>query len=271
MDQAAGLRRAAAGAPRGDAPPPSGTDVTVVGSGKGGTGKSMLTVLLAAACARRGERVLAFDAAQNTGNLHVLLGVRPLASAEALLAGELTPEALLVPVREGLTVLPSDSGDDLVYGLTAVDRARLHYRLSGLFDAFDRVIVDAPPGLEAVVRAATIRASRLAVVATPEPAALTDAYALIKIVHLQVPSLPVDVIVNRALDAAEARAAHERLDLAARRFLHRGLGWLGTVSEDAALGRAVRQPGALLDLRHDEIEALADALTRAADAERGAA
>jgi flagellar biosynthesis protein FlhG len=259
-DQAAALRRALAAAPP---PPPAGParpEVTVIGSGKGGTGKSTLAVATGAALARRGARVLLCDASQNQGNLHVLLGVRPAAPLEALLAGEVEPEALLVPLAPGLTLLPADSGHEAIYGLTAVDRARLHYRLSGLFDGFDAVLVDAPPGLEAVVRAATIRATRLAVVTVPEPASLSDAYALVKIVHLQVPSLPVDVVVNRAEGEEEARAVHARLDLAARRFLRRTLGDLGHVAESAALRRAVRRPGALLAAEDPGIERLADRL-----------
>jgi flagellar biosynthesis protein FlhG len=262
MDQAQALRRRAAAAPAAPDPGPA-VDVTVVGSGKGGTGKSTLAVLLGAELARLGRRVLLCDAAQNQGNLHVLLGVRPTARLEEVLVGDVGPETLLVPVAENLTVLPSDSGHEGLHGLTPVDRARLHYTLSGLFDGFDHVLVDAPPGVDTVVRAATIRASRLAVVATPEPAALTDAYALVKIVHLQVPSLPVEVIVNRALDEAEALAAYERLDLAARRFLRRGLGWLGHLDEDEALRRAVRHPGALLALEHDGVAVLARALLQA--------
>ncbi len=272
MDQAAGLRRAH---PRASEVPESPADgrprVTVVGSGKGGTGKSTLAIALGAALARRGQRVLLCDAAQNQGNLHVLLGVRPAAPLEALLAGEVAAEALLVPVAERLSVLPADSGREELHALAAVDRARLHYRLSALFDAFDHVLVDAPPGIEAVVRAATIRATRLAVVASPEPAALTDAYALVKIVHLQVPSLPVDVIVNRALDEGEARLAFERLDLAARRFLHRDLHWLGAVPEHEALRRAVRRPGALLEVAHPALETIADALADGVAAREGAA
>jgi flagellar biosynthesis protein FlhG len=254
-DQAQSLRERMQAAAS-SAAEPAGPDAFVIGSGKGGVGKSALGVMLAAELARAGRRTLLLDGAQNQGNLHVLLGVRPRARLEGLLDGEVAPEALLVPVAERLELLPADSGAESLYALGPVDRARLHRRLSGLYGRFDAVVVDAGPGIESVVRA-TIRASRLVVVAVPEPASLSDAYALIKIVNLQVPSLPIDVLVNRAAHEPEARAAFERLELAAARFLKREVGYLGAIPEDPAIARAVRDPGALLEHRSPAVAAVA--------------
>jgi flagellar biosynthesis protein FlhG len=155
--------------------------------------------------------------------------------------------------------LPGDSGTDTLYGLAAIDRARLHHRLSALYEGFDAVIVDSGPGIESVVRA-TMRARRLVVVSTPEPAALSDSYALIKIVTQQVPSLAIDVLANRVANPAEGVAVFERLALAADRFLRRGLSYLGAVPEDVALARRVREPGALLKEIPAALEELAGRL-----------
>lgn len=263
-DQAAALRLRASLVPA-RAPSRPAPAAFAIGSGKGGVGKSALSVLLAAALARHGQRVLLFDAAHNQGNLHVLLGVRPLGRLDALIAGEITPRELLVPVAERLTLLPGDSGAESLYGMSAVDRARLHQRLSGLYDDFDAVIVDAGPGIETVVRA-TIRASRLVVVAAPEPAALSDAYALIKIVNHQIPSLGVDVIVNRVTNDEECHAAFGRLALAASRFLKRELRCLGALSEQPEIARRVREPGTLLAFSSPEIDVLAARLMAGATA-----
>ena len=255
-DQAHALRRSASAAsPAG----PAALDAFVIGSGKGGVGKSALAVLLAAELARRDRRVLLLDGAHNQGNLHVLLGVRPAGRLDALVAGEIGVADLVVPIAERLWLLPGDSGAESLHGMAPVDRARLQRRLSAVYDDYDAVVVDAGPGIESVLRA-TIRASRLVVVAVPEPASLSDAYALIKIAHLQVPSLAVDVVVNRAISADEARAAFGRLELAAERFLHRELRFLGAVSEDAEIMRRVRTPGALLAHASPEVGAVAGRL-----------
>lgn len=243
-DQARALRVAAA-----LAPPPvalAEAEAVVIGSGKGGVGKSVIAAGLAVGLARRGRRTLLLDGAQNQGNLHVLLGTRPASSLAALASGEAEPEDLLVEVADGLWLLPADSGVEAVHGLGAVDRARLHHRLSGLYERFESVVVDAGPGIESAVRVCAMRAARLVVVAVPEPAALSDAYALMKIVHAQVPSLPIDVLVNRTREDGEGAAVHERLRTACERFLRRTPGDLGEVPEDAAFGALARRPGALL-------------------------
>jgi len=269
-DQAAGLR--ALGIPAHRAfpePERDGPPAVVIGSGKGGVGKSVLSVLLAAAFARSGRRTLLLDGAQNQGNLHILLGLRPAGSLGAVLSGQQDPASLQVPVADNLVLLPGDSGAEALYSLGAVDRARLHRRLSALYDGFDQVVVDGGSGIESAVRAGGIRASRLAVVAAPEPASLADAYALIKILHLQVPSLPIEVMVNRVVADEEGQAVYDRLHLAAGRFLRRELGYLGCVPEDEALRMGARRPGALLDTRSDAVEAIAARLALA-DAAVGA-
>jgi flagellar biosynthesis protein FlhG len=255
-DQAAALRERAAAGPRrpaahgapaaDDAPPTAATEAIVVGSGKGGVGKSVLSILLAGALAGRGRRTLLLDGSQNQGNLHLLLGLSPERRLGALLNGEATPRDLLVPVAANLWLLPADSGAAEIHALGAVDRARLHLRLTSLYAGFDAVVVDSGPGIESVVRVAGIRAGRLVVVAVPEAASLSDAYALVKIVHLQVPHLPVDVLVNRADSEEEAQDTFGRLELAATRFLGRTLGYAGFVPEASGLRRDLGDATALL-------------------------
>jgi flagellar biosynthesis protein FlhG len=209
-------------------------------------GKSVVSVLIATALAAQGRRVLLLDGDQNLANLHVLLGVRPAARVEALVSGEIAPSDLLQGVAENLWLLPGASGAETIYALEARDRARLQHRLSELYGRFDAVIVDAGAGIESVVRAATMRATRLLVVTAPEPTALTDAYALMKIVHLHVPELPIDVLVNRCVEAEEGRDAYVRLATACERFLRLGVRFVGALPEDASIRLAVREPHRLL-------------------------
>ncbi len=244
-DQAA-LLRAMMAARRPDPAEPTGPPAIVVGSGKGGVGKSVVSVLLAQRLAQDGRRVLLVDGSQNMGNLHVLLGVQRSHRLEHLLQDAVSPRDLLIPVTDQLMLLPADSGAESLYAMSAVDRARLHHRLSGLYDDFDAVIIDAGPGLESVVRVATMRATRCIVLAAPEPAALTDAYATIKIVGLQVADMGVDILVNRVMDPHEGYETFERLATATERFLHRRLRYLGALWEDDDIRRAVRVPGHLV-------------------------
>jgi flagellar biosynthesis protein FlhG len=245
IDDEFGLRaRFAAARPSSAVRPPeaTGPPAIVVGSGKGGVGKSVVSVMLAQALAAQGRKVLLVDGDQNLGSLHVLLGILPASGLEQLVSNAVTPADLLLQVSEGLWLLPGGSGAEDLYSLPALDRARLHHRLCGLYDDFDVVIIDAGPGLESVVRVATMRATRLIVTVVPEPAALTDAYALIKIVQQQIPDLPIDILANRSLSEEEGRAAYDRLATATERFLRRGLRYLGSLPEDDEVRLAVRDP-----------------------------
>src|SRR5262249_61411224 len=123
-------------------------------------GKSVLAVRLGAALATSGRRVLLFDGAQNQGNLHILLGVHPTPRLEALLEGTAQPAELLVEIRNGLWLLPADSGAEALHALGPTDRARLHLRLSALSDGFDAVVVDSGPGAEGGLGAAARSAGR---------------------------------------------------------------------------------------------------------------
>jgi len=238
------------------ATPPEGRapGAWVVASGKGGVGKSLLSTLLAVESARRGRATLLFDGAQNQGNLHVLLDRRPARGLSAVWHGEAEPAELLIPLRDRLWLLPAPPGEHLPHSLGPLERARLHYWLSALYQRFDRVIVDGGPGLEGALRAATIGASGMAVVAVPEPAALSDAYALVKLAHLGAPHLPVGLVVNRVESEGEAEAVHERLELATRKFLRRELPLLGAVPEEGALRLAARTPGRLLERAPESVE-----------------
>jgi flagellar biosynthesis protein FlhG len=228
----------AAGRPRGGQQPTA----LVIASGKGGVGKSVLTVLLGSVLASERRSVLLLDGSQNLGNLHVLLGDTAATNLHQVLTGELDPRDAIRSVGPNLWLLPSDSGADSLYTLDAIQRARLHYRLSTLYERFDAVIIDSGPAIEDVVRLCTIGASGLVVVTVAEPTALTDAYALIKIVATRVPGLPAGVLVNYVQEDEEGPAAFDRLATACRRFLQMELEYLGAVPMDPTLQMAVRRP-----------------------------
>lgn len=244
------------------APGEDGPPAIVLAGAKGGVGRSVLSVLLAARWAREGRRVLLLDGALNEGALHVLLDAPDAVPLAAVATGRAEPGALVRAVAPNLSLIAGDTGSDELYGLSLADRARLQLRLSGLFDDYDAVIVDAGSGLEATVRALAMRATRLVAVTTPEATALTLTYALVKTVVRRLPALPMDAWVTRARDAAEGHAAWRRLDEATQRFLERGVGELGAVLDSPALAARARHPGGLLEPAPDDVR---PALERAAD------
>ena len=221
---------------------PGDTCRIVVGSGKGGVGKSVVSVMLAAAAAERGREVLLLDGEQNLANLHVLLGLGARGSIEAVLGGRVRVEELVQPVAENLWLLASESGAEALYALDARERARLHSRLVELCRRYEVVVVDAGAGIEGVVRAATLGADRVLLVTAPEPTALMDAHALAKILCLQAPHIPIDVFLNRCSSEAEGQEAFAKLAAASEQFLNRRLELVGILLEEPSIAAAVREP-----------------------------
>ncbi len=234
--------------------------VIIVGSGKGGVGKSVVAALIATHAARGGARTLLFDAAYNQGNQHVLLGQVPRTRLEAVVRGSAAPWDVLVQVDSNLTLLPADSGSPESGALSELDRARLHQRLAGVFPDFDMIVVDTGPGAENTVRAAQSHAARLLVVAAPEPTALSDAYALIKMTHLRAPHIAFDVVVNRVPTGDHARRSFESLAVAADRFLRREIVFAGAIPESESLRRAACRPGALLSYTSECVSAVTESV-----------
>lgn len=220
--------------------------VIVVGSGKGGVGKSVVAISLAAAVAAAGIRVLLVDGDQNLGNLHVLLGLRPALTPEAILDGAAGVADLPIEAAPGLWLIPADSGAGTLHNLTATDRARLAARISTLYADYDLVVVDAGAGLDSAMRSAAMRATSLLIVTLPEATALTDAYALLKIVNHELPGLPIEIAVNRTRGQSEGQEAFDRISEAADRFLSRSIGYFGVIPEDTDFRDRFQQGATLL-------------------------
>lgn len=246
-DQARALRSLPADRVRfADREGPTETEAIVIGSGKGGAGKSLTALTLAAAFAQAGKRTLLVDGDQNLGNQHVLLGVRPTVAPESLLESTVAPVDVVVPVMANLWLMPAASGAEAIQRLGGADRARLQRRISTLYPDYDLVVIDAAAGLDSALRCAALRATRLLMVTTPEPTALTSAYALIKMVHGRLPRLPIELVVNRSLDLTDGQLAADRLAEACQRFLGRRLRYLGSVPEDPGLRATLGDPERLV-------------------------
>lgn len=225
----------------------NGPETIVVASGKGGVGKSVISVLFANTLAQSGRRVLLLEGDQNRGSLHLMLGVKPAERLDGLVAGHVSPVDLLTPVTESLWLLPAASGAEALYALGATDRARLHQRLHGLYERFDAVVVDAASDLEGIVRVSSMGATIVILLTVPQPAAMIDTYAVMKTLTQRLPTLRMGILVNRASSGAEARSAFDRLATAGSRFLRHTPELLGIIPEDDMLGAVSQIPGGLIE------------------------
>lgn len=231
-DQAARLRQAA---------PAQRSWSLAITSGKGGVGKTSLAVNLALALAQAGERTRLVDGDLGLANVDVLLNLHPRHSLRDVVAGGMPLEEVILEGPAGLEIIPAASGVEALANLSRVARQFLVNRLQNLSLGTGVTILDTGAGVSKTVLALTLAADEVLVVTTPEPTAITDAYAMVKILTHRRPGLPLQLVVNLVEHAGQAREVHEHLDRIIRRFLHREIPLGGWIPRDACVERAVRE------------------------------
>ncbi len=251
-------------------PPAPTVRVIAVASGKGGVGKTNVTANLAVLLARRGLRVWVLDADLGLANLDIVYGVRPAHTLESVLRGErrLAGDAALEALSR------HQARERRARGLRRPRAARDGMRFflaTAVIDALvvgalDVLLIDVAAGISTNVLYFAAAATETLVVTTPEPTAIADAYALIKVLATRWERRTFSVLVNMAANAADADAAFSRLASVAGQFPGVRMISAGWVPADPAVARAVRaqMPVALAAPGSPAAQALAAAADRLA-------
>ncbi len=187
-----------------------------VTSGKGGVGKTSVAVNLALAWAQAGRRTCLLDGDLGLANVDVLLNLHPRFSLRDVVAGAKTLEDVALQGPAGLRVIPAASGVEALASLTAPARRALLSRLQGLGTLADVAVLDTGAGISRTVLSLVLAADAALILTTPEPTALTDAYAMVKILTQRRADLPLHIVVNLAEHAAHAREVHTHMERIAR-------------------------------------------------------
>lgn len=203
-----------------------------LGSGKGGTGKSVITASLAAWFAQRRKPTIVFDADLGVGNAHILQGVSPAYTAAHVVSGLVELSDIGIHAATGVTVLPAGSG---IAGMASLHGEHLR-RIAGGFENIDTqgdcLFVDGAAGISDQNICFLLGAERILVVTSCDLTAMTDAYALIKILHHRDADAEISVLVNRARSEREAIAAAEKIQSVSQRFLRKKIDFLGWIPDD---------------------------------------
>lgn len=225
--------------------------VIAVTSGKGGVGKTNIVANLGYAFTRLGKKVLILDADLGLGNLDVLLGLAPKYNLSHVLTGEKSISEIMVEGPGQLLILPAASGIQELTQLSKQQKVQILSELDELIDRMDVLLIDTAAGISSNVMDFNVIAQEIIVVVSPEPTAITDAYALMKVLALKYAEKNCQVIVNLASSALQGREVFRQLNLVTERFLDMRIDYVGSVLFDANVTNGIKQQKLVSDLFPD--------------------
>ena len=239
--QADGLLSAVAGARR-------HCQTIAVAGGKGGVGKSTLAVNLGVALAGAGREVMLLDADTGLANVDVMLGLAPSRHIGHLLDGECTLQELLLPAACGLQVVPAGSGARRLAQLGNNELAAIIRAFDELARPPEYLLVDTAAGVSDNVAMFAAAADDVVLVVCDEPASITDAYAMAKVLSRDFGVKRLHMVANMVRNLGEAKQLHQKLARVSDRFLDVALDFMGMVPNDERLRQAIKRQSAVVDL-----------------------
>lgn len=226
------------------------TRIITIASGKGGVGKTNLSINMAIAYAKLGLKVLVLDADLGLANVNVVMGVMPKYNLFHVIRKQKTMKDIIWDTKYGVKIVAGASGFSRIANLSEEERQNFVSELTALEEA-EIIIIDTSAGISPNVLAFIEAADDVVIVTTPEPTAITDAYGIIKIIATEIDDLDVNLklVVNRVSSVIEAKKVAQRVINITGQFLNIKVDYLGFVYNDQSVPNAVmkRQPFTVTD------------------------
>ncbi len=236
-DQASGLRRMKQ----------QMVKVIAVTGGKGGVGKTNVTLNLAMAMAQMGKKVLVLDADLGLANCDVMLGLRVEKNLFHVLSGEADLDDILIEGPFGIKIVPATSGTQSMTELSPAEHAGLIRAFSELRTAFDVLLIDTAAGISDMVLSFSRASQDVLVVVCDEPSSITDAYALMKILSREHAVQRFKIVANMVRSLKEGQELFAKLSRVTDRFLDVTLELVATIPFDENVRKAARKQKAFVD------------------------
>ncbi len=247
-DQASGLRNLARAKP---------IKVIAVSAGKGGVGKSNVSVNLAVALAQLNKRVMLLDADLGLANIDIMLGLHTKYNLSHVMQGICHLSDIIMSGPNGILVIPAASGTEYMTQLSPPELAGIIDSFNELTDDLDYMIIDTAAGISDTVLSFTRSSQELIVVVCDEPTSLTDAYALIKVMSKRYEWTRFHILANMVRNEREGRELFNKLFKVSEQFLEVQLDYLGAVPFDEHIHKAVKMQRPVLIAYPDSAAALA--------------
>jgi flagellar biosynthesis protein FlhG len=218
-----------------------------VTSGKGGVGKTHVSINLAVALAQRGRSVLLLDADLALANVDVMLGLHPTVNLAHVIQGDVELNDVLLDGPCGIKIVPASSGVSRLADLSPQEQGGLIAAFSSLPWSPEFMVVDTATGIDRTVTRFCHAAHEVIVVLCDEPASLTDTYALIKVLSREQRVRRFQVLCNRVRNEQHGRAVFGTLLAVCDRFLDISLGYFGSIPDDDAMLRSTQRQRAVVE------------------------
>jgi flagellar biosynthesis protein FlhG len=217
-----------------------GPKIVAVTSGKGGVGKTNVVANLSVSLSELGKKIVVLDADFGLANLDVLLGLTPRYHLGHVLFGNKTLTEIMIQGPKGIRIIPASSGLQRMSELTLAQRNHLVESFTNLDSDTDYFIIDTAAGISRNVIHFLLSAQEVIVVSAPEPTAIVDAYAVIKIILAEDPGKQIQILINSVEQAEDAHEVFCQINSVVKRFLNREISYLGHIERDSHVPQAVR-------------------------------
>ncbi|MFW5981244.1 MAG: MinD/ParA family protein [bacterium] len=261
-DQAAKLRQKVAAKA-------TNTRIIAVASGKGGVGKSNITVNLGLALQEAGKKVLLMDADLGMANLDILLGLTPRYNLSHVLKGKCRFEEALLEGPGGIDILPGTSGVDDLINISSTEVKRLIEASSQMESIYDIILIDIGAGIHFSVTNFILASDESIIVLTPEPTAIMDAYSLIKFLARQKCQSKISLLVNQTASDKEGDNVASRMRKVISEYLKLEIDIMGYIPYDNNVKESVKDqtPFILAYPRTKAVESLKSVAAKMLDRE----
>lgn len=214
--------------------------VIAVSGGKGGVGKTNVSINLAVSLAEIGRKVMVLDADLGLANIDVVLGLHPKFDLSHVMRGEKDLDEIIIDGPAGIRLIPGASGIQHMAELSPAEHAGIISAFSEMGSDIDTLIVDTAAGISDTVISFTRASQEVIVVVCDEPASITDAYAIIKLLNKEYGSTRFRVLANMVRTAQEGRDLYNKMCAVTDRYLDVMLSFMGAIPYDESLKKAVK-------------------------------
>ncbi len=215
--------------------------VIAVASGKGGVGKTNVSVNLSVALTKLGNRVLLMDADMGLANVDIMLGLQTKYNLSHVLSGEKTLVEVMVDAPGGFKIVPATSGDSRMAQLSQAENAGIINAFSEVDGFLDVLVIDTAAGIANSVVSYCRASQEVVIVVTDEPASMTDAYALIKILNREHKLTNFKLLANMTLTEKKGKELHKKFAKVCENFLNVTIDYLGTIPFDHDLRETIQK------------------------------